>query len=293
MFTTSQAPTEVKALAAWAVREIQRLANTQITPQVRSSTFEVLHAEPPQVYAGQLVNADGSDWNPGNGSGLYRRDEGNTRWVHELDLSADGTMIVPAFSGAGIQVDAIFPTYPWRDLEGPIRPRSGGAGKPTLTTYRAPLEEYAFVANDVVDLTFHWPHDWVPGTDIYLHIHWSHTGTNVTGSLVVDYSWSFAKGHNQESFPAPSTFTQTFTGLNITDYPQYQHNIGESQFSAAVPSGGQVDADSLEADGLMFIQAKPTTIPTVTGGSFFIHYVDIHYQSSNLGTKGKAPPFFD
>lgn len=42
----------------------------------------------------------------------------------------------------------------------------------------------------------------------------------------------------------------------------------------------------------MIGQIASTTVPTVTGGSFFIHYVDIHYQSTNLGTKQKSPDFW-
>jgi hypothetical protein len=35
-----------------------------------------------------------------------------------------------------------------------------------------------------------------------------------------------------------------------------------------------------------------TGIPTVTAGDFFIEYIDIHYQSSNIGTKNKASNFY-
>ncbi len=81
MFQVTQAPVTVKALAGWAVRELTRLANYLITPQVRSVTFEVLHAEPPQMYPGMVVVADGSDWNPGSGAGMYRRNANNASWT--------------------------------------------------------------------------------------------------------------------------------------------------------------------------------------------------------------------
>lgn len=195
-------------------------------------------------------------------------------------------------SGYGIKVDVDSPTFGWRDLEGPIRPRDTGVGKPTLATYIAPVREYKFIANDIVDLQFHWPHDWVPGTNVYIHTHWSHTGTNISGSLVLAYSWVWAKGHNQAAFGAAETFTQTVGSLSIGSYPQFQHIISEAQFSAQSPTSGQIDLDILEADGLLLAQLSPTTIPTISGGALFIHYVDLHYQSSNLGTKNKSPGFF-
>lgn len=43
-------------------------------------TLRVLHAAPSKVFAGMLVNADGTDWNPGSGAGMYLRNEGNTAW---------------------------------------------------------------------------------------------------------------------------------------------------------------------------------------------------------------------
>lgn len=179
----------------------------------------------------------------------------------------------------------------WRDLEGPIRPRETGAGRPTLTTWRTPIQEYVFAANDIAEQAYHMPHDWVPGSDLYLHVHWSHTGTNISGQLVMNFAWTYAKGHQQSVFPAATTFVMTLSSTNITTYPQYQHNISEFQFSASSPTATQIDTDNLQVDGLIIGQFKPTTIPTVTGGSFFVHYIDIHYESTNDGTQLKSPPF--
>lgn len=39
------------------------------------------HAEPEKVRKGMLVLADGTDWDPGSGAGLYRRNEANNAWV--------------------------------------------------------------------------------------------------------------------------------------------------------------------------------------------------------------------
>lgn len=44
-------------------------------------TLAHLHAQPERVLAGMLVLADGTDWDPGAGAGLYRRDESNASWV--------------------------------------------------------------------------------------------------------------------------------------------------------------------------------------------------------------------
>jgi hypothetical protein len=43
--------------------------------------LEVLHAEPVRYWAGTVVYADGTDWDPGSGEGLYRRNVANNAWV--------------------------------------------------------------------------------------------------------------------------------------------------------------------------------------------------------------------
>lgn len=42
---------------------------------------EYLTAEPERVRAGMLVGADGANWDPGSGEGVYRRNAANNAWV--------------------------------------------------------------------------------------------------------------------------------------------------------------------------------------------------------------------
>lgn len=43
--------------------------------------LQYLHAEPAKMRAGMIVLADGTDWDPGSGAGLYRRSEDNASWI--------------------------------------------------------------------------------------------------------------------------------------------------------------------------------------------------------------------
>lgn len=215
------------------------------------------------------------------------------RTTHLTNLEIKENLILPNDSGFGIKSGGTSAEFGWRDLEGPIRPRDTGVGKPTLSVWRTPIREYSFAANDIVELTFHIPHDWAVGTDLYIHTHWSHTGTTIANSLVLNYIWTYAKGHNQAVFPAVKTLDHTIATPNIATYPQYQHIISETQLSASSPSATQLDTDNIEVDGLIIAQVTPTAIPTLGGGGLlFIHYVDIHYQSTSIGTRQKAPNFY-
>jgi hypothetical protein len=201
-------------------------------------------------------------------------------------------LIMPKTSGKGIQVDQTSPTFGWHDIIGHVSPKASGAGSPTRSTYRGNIADFSFALNDVVDFTFHIPHDYVPSSDLYYHIHWSHTGTNISGNVVFTTYITYAKGHNQANFPVEISPTITYNTTDITTTPQYRHRIDEIQLSATSPSATQLDSDDIEVDGLIIMTLKVTTLPTITGGNLFIHFTDLHYQSTNIATKQKAPNFY-
>jgi len=210
--------------------------------------------------------------------------------TNQLMIQSTGDWVINKTSGIGIKVDLSTPTFGWRDLKGKIT-NSKGATKPSEITYREGITQFQFGAGDDAGLEYHIPHDYVPGTDIHLHVHWSHISGAVTGGNVVfTYEITYCKGHNQAAFPATVTGTITGTASAI----QYQHVISEGQISAATPEAGvQIDSDDLEPDGLILCRIEMTT-NNMTGATPdpFIHEVDVHYQSTNLGTKQKAPDFY-
>jgi hypothetical protein len=207
-----------------------------------------------------------------------------------------GNLILPKTSGYGIKVDTAAPTYGWKDLLGSVIPKTTGVGSPTLTAFRGGnVRAYSFAAGEDYDGAFHIPHDWAPGTDLYWHVHWLHNGTAISGNLVLNWYFTYAKGHNQANYPAEINVTQTISTPDIATVPQYRHRIDEFQLSAASPSASQLDTDDIEVDGIIQFHMDATTIPTITGGTPnkpFIFYIDLHYQSTNMPTKQKAPNFY-
>ena len=153
----------------------------------------------------------------------------------------------------------------------------------------------AFGTSDVMEIVFHVPHDYVPGTDMYIHVHWLHNGTAISGSLVVDMVHTYAKGHNQQIFPAEKTVTLTVSTPDIATIPRYVHRTDEIQLSSNGGSGTLMDSAQLEVDGIIMVHLALTTKPTITGGTsadVFIPSVDIHYQTTGVNTKQKAPNFY-
>jgi hypothetical protein len=218
------------------------------------------------------------------------------------EWSFEEGLILPKTSGKGIKVDTETPTFPWHDLLGSVSIRGTGATDPSYNVYRGGIRGYQFDANEEVFIEFHLPHDLLPGSDVHLHFHHSlngkttagvTAGTVTGGSVIWGAEVSYSKGHNQEAFGAPITTTVTSTTQAST---LYQHYISEVQLSAASPSASQLDSDSLEVDGVIlvrpYLSANNITVASGSKPAPFLHYVDIHYQSTGAGTKQKAPDFY-
>jgi hypothetical protein len=78
---------DVAALAQHVSDELQSVAQAQ-SDTVDSEQFNVLHVAPKKPRKGMLVFADGTDWNPGSGAGLYLRNEANDAWLFIVSLTS-------------------------------------------------------------------------------------------------------------------------------------------------------------------------------------------------------------
>lgn len=208
------------------------------------------------------------------------------------------SITMPKTSGQGIQVDVDSPAFGWRDLLGEIKILSPGANDPTLAVFRGNIRAFSFsnaITNEVF-FHYHIPHDYVGGSDIFMHFHWSQIVVDSGGTAGApgDVKWqadvTYAKGHNQAAFGAPVTTSSTQTASTA----QYQHMLTEVQLSAASPSGAQIATGVIEPDGLIIARVfrDPTDAADTLNQVPFLHFVDIHYQSTNLATKQKAPNFY-
>jgi len=150
-----------------------------------------------------------------------------------------------------------------------------------------------------MDIRAHVPHDWLPGSDAYFHVHWAHDATSISGNIVFDFDSTYAKGHDQAAFPAAKNLELTYNTVDISTTPQYQHMITEIPWCVSGGSATEFDSDDIEVDGLIIGTLTMTTLPTLAGGStvsgqpgIFIFRADMHYQSTEIGTKNKSPDFW-
>lgn len=70
MYTPRIPPQEEAELLPYLDDELVKIA--LYVNRLIAGEYEVLHSVPAKVKPGLVVYADGTDWNPGSGEGLYR-----------------------------------------------------------------------------------------------------------------------------------------------------------------------------------------------------------------------------
>jgi hypothetical protein len=190
----------------------------------------------------------------------------------------------------------------WKDLKGVFIEDSSGATRPTKAAFYTLIDAFAFSVGDSAEYYFHIPHDYAVGTDLYIHTHWGHNGTAISGNLIWNLSATMSGRAGTipyTPFSAPIATTinsNTISGtMNITNYPRYCHVVEEIQLSSSTPSASQLNTANVMVDGLIMVHVAPSVIPTITGGTPnepYLFQVDIHYQADIEGTKNKDPNFY-
>ena len=218
-----------------------------------------------------------------------------------VKLFGNANVVFQKASGKGIKVDTTNPTFGFADLLGDQFAKNTGGTKPTLVTYNGTIDAWQFSNGDEAFLSYHIPHDYVPSTDIHLHIHWSQNNAGATGGTIdFKYFAIYSKGHNQVSGSVftSTPITDTFSSIDINDgdsgLNRYQQHLTEVTISAATATAALFDRDDFEPDGVIELTFEmDANNLTGTPSDPFIHFVDIHYQTTGLiGTKQKAPDFY-
>lgn len=233
---------------------------------------------------------------------ITRADKGSALTHNEVDANftdlRDGVdaRTPAAAAETGIKVGGFgADDYGWHDLRGHLDTDYLDADAAPHSVFIGGLKAHQFTAN-VHDayVTFHIPHDYKIGTNLFFHVHWAHNSATITGGTV---TWaievSYARGHNQGAnsvFSTPKIITVAqAAGLNL------EHMIAETAGSVSGGSANQLDTDIIEPDGLvvcrLYLDSNDLT-DSVSVPNPFAFEVDIHYQSTNVATKNKEPNFY-
>lgn len=177
----------------------------------------------------------------------------------------------------------------WNDLVSDVTIQPGAAA-PVPATFRDGLVLYAFPSDTIAECfaNFHLRHDYVDGTMLYPHVHWSH---NTTGVGVVRWGveWTFARRADSPTGVIAFGPTQTFyIEHDVAANEQYHHHVNESAEGAGI-FHADLMVDTLVLCRFFRDAAHPNdTFPD----HVFLLTVDLHYQCNSLATPLRTPPFF-
>ena len=173
----------------------------------------------------------------------------------------------------------------WRDNVVPIEVKTGDPNAAQWNVYQGGINMYSFAAGQMTQAfaVFHIDHDYKLGTAIYPHVHWSPTGTTA-GTVRWGLEWTFAKGHQQMAFPAPTLVYTEQTSLEVP----FMHYVSEVSDANVIPG------TNIETDGLILMRVfrDGAHVDDTFDGDVFGLCVDLHYQVDHYATIGKSPPFF-
>lgn len=169
----------------------------------------------------------------------------------------------------------------WKDLICPFQVPAAGATIPVVTQIDASaISMPLFQVNDQLWVSWHMQHDYVLGSDVFFHVHWLATGTNVQ-PVKWQFTYYHAKGHDQASFAFGGG---TVVSAQQASSAQYRHMITET---AAVTISG------LEPDSAILCEVKRVTNGgTDNTDNVFAFQGDLHYEADVIGTKNRTPPFY-
>jgi len=212
---------------------------------------------------------------------------------------SEDTIVLPNDSGKGLQVGrfAEDSDWGWRDITSPIEVRGVAATDPAWAQVGSTdFYAYQFGVGDYVWQTAHIPHDIVPGTPVHFHVHWfpgTVSSPMDTNAVTWEFEYAYAKGFDQQAFDfahatSPLTNSGTVYATSASPGTLYQHVVTET---AAV-----IIPDLTEPDGLIHYRVgriNNQTSPVANNAEeIFVLTTDIHYQSTNMATKQKAPNFY-
>jgi len=213
-----------------------------------------------------------------------------------LDLSANAQILISPSTYNSTKYQRVY-----KDLEGVYTPATGAAA-PAVSTFKTVnainISARNYGVGDASDWEFHMPHDWAKGTDLFIHVHWGHNGTGISGTMTWDFAATFAPrsvaSGGGDTF-ADDAFGSISTGsLSIGSFPIHSHVVEEVAFSNSGGTGNLLNTSNLIVDGKILLRLQASAIPSITGGinQPFLFGVDLHYLADLTGTPSKDPDFY-
>lgn len=207
------------------------------------------------------------------------------------DLRDGVDMKLPSGQTDGIKVDSLgTPSFPWIDVHSTLHTDPLSANSPAFVAYHGNVKARQFDVGDEAFIEFHIPHEYLMGSEVFIHAHWSiDSATVVSGTVTWLFELLYAKGHNQQSFAGPTKMVSVSETASLI---QHQHMVAETSITSVSGSSTSFPVGDFEPDGVIMCRVTldaNNIVDSVEQPKPFLHFVDLHMQSTGIGTKHKNP----
>lgn len=178
----------------------------------------------------------------------------------------------------------------WKDIVGNVNVRSGPTAPSFTAIGGSGFYAYEMVnsGNDYIFNEFHIPHDYAPGTEMYIHTHW--IAANATaGNVTWDWRIAYAKGYAQAAFNLDTPTTVSVTTANPAS-GAWTHMISEVKFTDIAGGSGLINSSNIQTDGIILSRVERNASDSYAS-SVWLLFVDLHYQARKVSTKNRNYPF--
>lgn len=175
----------------------------------------------------------------------------------------------------------------WNDLVQDVTVRSG-ANSPSPTIFIGGISAYEFSPTTMNEcfVNFHMRHDYIAGTMVYPHVHWSHN-TDVTGVVRWGFEYTLARRNDSTGLITFGATSTLYIEHTVTAGEVYQHHVNESA------DGLGIAGTDLQEDALILCRVfrDATHANDTYPDPIHLLTVDIHYECNTLSTPLRTPPF--
>jgi hypothetical protein len=175
----------------------------------------------------------------------------------------------------------------WNDLVQEVTVRSG-ANSPTPTIFIGGISAYEFSPTTMNEcfVNFHMRHDYIAGTMVYPHVHWS-SNTTSTGTVRWGVEYTLARRSDSTGLITFGATSTIYIEKVVGSGAQYHHHVNESG------TGFGIVGTDLEEDSLILCRVfrDATHINDTYPDPVHLLTVDIHYECNSLSTPLRFPPF--
>ena len=211
----------------------------------------------------------------------FQWNETNDEW----ELTNDGTNFYQIMSGDNFLTEpAGTGASGWNDITAEVIVRGAQSAAPTWDEMGSTgMWGYNFGIDKSAFANFHIRHDYMPGGDIFIHVHWTTSGTD-TNTVKWEFEYTAAKGHNQSTngnfFPTTSTTVE-----QAASGTAWRHMVTE--MSTSIP------LTNIEVDSIIMLKlTRVSNGGTDNSDDIFGITVDLHYQTDRISTINRAPNFY-